>query len=165
MVYNASEACALAIDIEKNGREFYRAAAQNTALTAASTLFKELADWEENHIAVFTQLLEDYQAKANEPPPYDPDDVIGVYLKAAADTHIFIKSNNIGNLAAACKTPQEAILLALTFEKDSVVFYSTLKKAVPESLGATTVQKMIDEEISHISYLSDALKKIRETSK
>jgi rubrerythrin len=164
IAYNASEACEIAIDIEKNGKAFYLAAAENTNFAEAHTIFAELAAWEDQHVKVFTQLAEEYQAISDTQPPFDPDNVIGGYLKATADTHIFVQSENVALLAKACTTAAEALLLALTFEKDSVVFYSALRSAVPEALGATTVQKMIDEEISHISYLSDALAKIRKAS-
>jgi rubrerythrin len=65
-----------------------------------------------------------------------------------------MRNKNIPELALKCKTPIEALDLAVNFEKDSVVFYTTMKKLVPENLGKGEIDALIDEEISHIFILT-----------
>jgi rubrerythrin len=50
--------------------------------------------------------------------------------------------------------------LAVNFEKDSVVFYTTMKKLVPENLGKGEIDALIDEEISHIFILTQKKKEL-----
>ncbi len=83
-----------------------------------------------------------------------------LYVKATADSHVFVRNEDIPGLASRCKTPAEALDLALVFEKDSVVFYITMKKLVPESLGKAEIDTLIDEEISHIFILTQEKKRL-----
>jgi rubrerythrin len=83
-----------------------------------------------------------------------------LFLKATADRHVFIRNKDIQKLASTCKTPIEALDFAITFEKDSVVFYTTMKKLVPEHLGRGKIDTLIDEEISHIFILAQKKKEL-----
>jgi rubrerythrin len=95
---------------------------------------------------------------------FDPNQEFYLYVKAAADSHVFLRGKDIPELVSKCKTPIEALDLAVTFEKDSVVFYTTMKKLVPEHLGKNEIDTLIDEEISHIFTLTQKKKKL-ETQK
>ena len=53
---------------------------------------------------------------------------------------------------------------AVAFEKDSVVFYTTMKKLVPEHLGKGEIDTLIDEEISHIFILTQKKKELETRS-
>jgi rubrerythrin len=67
---------------------------------------------------------------------------------------VFIRNTDITGLVAGCKNPAEILDLAITFEKDSVVFYTTMKKVVAPNLGQDKVDRLIDEELKHISMLT-----------
>ena len=86
------------------------------------------------------------------------DDQKHLYLKAAADTHIFRKNLNISNIVTGCKTPKDLLNIAIQFEKDSVVFYNTMMTLVPEHLGKDKIERLMDEEISHIALLNERMK-------
>jgi len=75
-------------------------------------------------------------------------------MQALAESHVFIKNKDIHGMASKCKTPQEALDLAIIFEKDSVVFFTTMKRVVPEHLGKDKIDFLINEEIKHISILT-----------
>jgi rubrerythrin len=77
-----------------------------------------------------------------------------MYLKAAADSHIFVANKEISALLANAKSPLDILHMALSFEKDSVVLYTTMKNMVPEHLGKKDLEKIIDEEIVHISFIT-----------
>lgn len=74
---------------------------------------------------------------------------------------MFVKNKDIPGLVSTLKTPQEVLDLAITFEKDSVVFYSTMKNAVPESFGKVQIDALINEEIKHIAILAREKEKLR----
>ena len=91
---------------------------------------------------------------------FDPNQELHLYVKATADSHVFMRNKNIPELASKCKTPIEALDLAVAFEKDSVVFYTRMKKLVPENLGKGEIDALIDEEISHIFILTQKKKEL-----
>jgi rubrerythrin len=157
----ADEVFGIGIEIEKNGFAFYQAASSTSAGSSIKKLLGELAAWEKNHVALFTELKKNLPAAARNENLYDPGDEIGMYLKATADQHVFIRNSDMNALAAKCKTPQEILAMALTFEKDSVVFYASVREAVAETGGKADVEKLIHEELTHIGFITRELQKIK----
>ena len=84
----------------------------------------------------------------------DPDSEYRDYLQAAADSHVFTGSTDISKLVAQCTSSFEALDLATRFEKDSVVFYTTIKNAASDKFGGENIDTLIDEELKHIALLS-----------
>lgn len=164
--YNISEIYDIGIEIEKNGRDFYNAAADTTEDEDLKKFFVELANWENGHISLFTQFKSQLPKEFNDESPfYDMENERSLYLKAAADTHVFNKNLNIPAIVKGCKSPTDIINLAIQFEKDSVVLFSTMTSFVPEDLGKANIKKLIDEELMHISYLQNKLKSLDNNNK
>ena len=152
--FNAESIFEIGVQIEKNGQQFYLEAAEKASDDAVKSLFTELADWEKNHIALFEQLKAELPATMREDTLFDPENELYTYLEAAANTHVFVESTDISKLVAQCNTAIEAFDLALAFEKDSVVYYTTMKKMVADHLGQGKIDKLIDEELKHIAILN-----------
>jgi rubrerythrin len=157
----ADQVFGVGVEIEKNGRAFYAAAASNTAGSSIRKLLNELAQWEKKHIEIFTTLRAGLPPQARDENLYDPLDEIALYLKATADNHVFIRNSNMEALAAGCRTPQEILNIALSFEKDSVVFYASVREAVAEGAGKSEIEQLIHEELTHIGFLTRELQKIK----
>jgi rubrerythrin len=158
--FNADEIFQMGVLIETNGQKFYEAVAKNTSDLSPQKIFLDLAKWESKHIELFKKLRQGLPDSAKRGDLFDPNQELNLYLKATADSHVFIRNKNIPELALNCKTPIEALELAITFEKDSVVFYTTMKKVVPEHLGKIEIDTLIDEEISHIFMLTQKKKEL-----
>ncbi|MBD3308777.1 hypothetical protein GF339_20390 [candidate division KSB3 bacterium] len=159
--FDAESIFEIGVQIEKNGRTFYSAVAGETSDEAMQTLFHELAEWEEQHIEIFRALQASLPESAEEAHLlFDPNDEFFSYLQAAADSHVFVASTDIVALARQCTSPGAALEMALTFEKDSVVYYTTMKKVVPEHLGREKIDLLIDEELKHISILNTKKKQL-----
>jgi rubrerythrin len=154
MNFNAREIFDIGVQIEANGKAFYDAAAKKTAETSVREFFLELAAWEGQHIKLFSELRDALPKAAGNAPVFDPNDEAALYLQATADSHVFVRNKDMVALVAGCKGPADILDLAMTFEKDSVVFYTTMKKVVAPNLGQDKVDRLIDEEIKHISLLS-----------
>ena len=152
--FNAREVFDMGIQIEVNGKAFYEAAAKKTAETSVRDFFKELAAWENTHIALFTQLRDELPTGAGAADIFDPNGEAEAYIRATGDSHVFIRNADVAGMVAGCKGPVEMLDLAITFEKDSVVFYTTMKKVVAANLGQDKVDRIIDEELKHISMLT-----------
>ena len=157
---NADDIFRVGVQIETNGKLFYETAAKRAQETRAKELFRELADWENQHIELFERLRLQLPETAREENLFDPGSELEMYIEATADSHIFIKNNDIASLVSTLKTPQEVLDLAVTFEKDSVVFYSIMKKAIPESFGKERMDALINEEIKHIAMLTQQKEKL-----
>ncbi len=156
--FNADEIFQMGLRIETNGKEFYAAVSQNSSDPSMQKLFLDLSQWESEHIRFFNRLRESLPDEARRGAAFDPDQNLLQYLQATADSHVFLKWKNISELASRCKTPLEALELAIVFEKDSVVFYTTMKKITPEEFGKKEIDALIDEEIRHIAILQQKKK-------
>jgi rubrerythrin len=158
--FNADEIFQIGAQIESNGKKFYETIAKNTSNPSVQKIFLDLAQWESKHIELFKKWKDELPDSAKRGDLFDPNQELQLYLKATADSHVFLKNKDIPQLASTCKTPIEALELAVTFEKDSVVFYTTMKKLVPEHLGKSKIDSLIDEEISHIFILTQKKKEL-----
>ncbi len=158
--FNAESIFEIGIQIERNGRNFYLEAAKRSSEETLKSLFTELANWEDDHIKLFQTLLSELPDAAKEENLFDPDGEFSMYLQAASESHVFIVSTDAAQLAAQCKSSSEAIELALTFEKDSIIYYTTMKKVVAEHLGREKIDMLIGEELKHIAILSKKKKQI-----
>ena len=158
--FNADEIFQIGAQIEANGQKFYEAVAKSTPDPSARKIFLDLGRWESEHIELFRKLRQRLPASASQDDLFDPNQELHPYLKATADSHVFIRNKDIPELAAKCKTSIQALDLAVAFEKDSVVFYTTMKKLVPEGLGKAEIETLIDEEISHIFILVQEKRKL-----
>ncbi len=155
-IYNAEEVFEIGIEIEKNGKEFYQKAADKSDDIVAKKFFTDLAKWEDSHISLFADLKAKLTTTSDD-ELWDFDNEKNKYLKAAADTHIFLKDVNIDNLVAGCTSVSDIINIAIQFEKDSVVLYNTIMSLVPQNLGKSKIQPLIDEEIKHVAILQEKL--------
>jgi rubrerythrin len=158
--FNADEIFQIGVQIEINGQRFYETVAKNTSESSVKKLFSDLSRWESEHIELFKKLKQRLPDSAKREDLFDPNQELHLYIKATADSHVFLKHKDIPELASKCKTPIEALDLAVAFEKDSVVLYTTMKKLVPEYLGKGEIDTLIDEEISHIFILTQKKKEL-----
>jgi rubrerythrin len=156
---NADEVFSIGVEIEKNGIAFYSAAAQKASQPAARKLFEELAKWEQRHVEIFENLRKGLKVDKGD-DVYDPENELGLYLKGAADNHVFVSGMTGAAAAAKCKTPREVLDTALQFEKDSVVYYTAMARMFHGSKGGKGIDKLIDEELKHISMLTQKAKEI-----
>ncbi|MBD3420448.1 MAG: rubrerythrin [Chitinivibrionales bacterium] len=158
LAYNAHEIYQIGIGIEENGKKFYDTACLLSDDEDAQKLFSELAAWENTHITLFTELQNALAEHDGKTELFDPDQETLKYLKAAADSHVFVQSIDVEKLVRDCDNPIDILKLALRFEKDSVVVYSTMKDIVPETMGKSRIDRLIREEIMHVSFITDKVK-------
>lgn len=159
--FNAEEIFQIGVEIEKNGKAFYEAAAKAASTSELKNLFEGLSKWEDGHVAIFETLKNKLTSAAREETAFDPNNEALLYLKAAADTHVFGRNSNAAKLAEGCATARDALMMALSFEKDSVVVYANMKNLVPEKLGQADIGKLLNEELQHISMLNDKINALK----
>jgi rubrerythrin len=155
--FNCAEVLEMALQIERNGGRFYRRAAAEAANAEVRDALLELAEMEEDHEELFAELKEKVSGSEAPEVAYDPQGESALYLRAAADTHIFNVHRQDPAQLGAGQSAEEVLRTALQFEKDSVVFFLGLQEMVPEGLGKERVAELVREEMRHITTLSARL--------
>ena len=152
--YSADEIFEMAEQIERNGAKFYRKAAETAQRAEAREHFSQLAKMEDGHEALFASIRAQLPAEAAQPSIFDPYGESALYLQAAADTHIFNVHKDITQILTGKETPTEVLMIAISFEKDTIAFFLGMRDAVPESLGKKDMEELIKQEMGHVSELT-----------
>jgi len=150
-IFSASEIAEVGIQIEKNGRDFYEVLARQSKSKKAQDIFGYLKEQEQEHVVVFQKILD--TVNKYEPKEAFPQEYFA-YMNALASNYVFTQKDKGRQIAKSVKSDKEAISLGLGFEKDSVVFYEGMKKAVPADQH-DTLDKLIMQEKDHIRQLHE----------
>lgn len=152
----ADDVFTMAVRIEENGYAFYSGAAKKSDNENVKRLFEDLAAMEESHVSAFKELRSKLADSIGQ-GVWDPEGLAQSYLSAAADSHVFTL-DKAENRLQTVKTPDDALEMALRFEKDSVVFFISMKAALPDDEGKKEIDSLIEAELEHIKMLT----KVRE---
>ena len=149
--FNADEVFEMAEQIERNGADYYRKAAEAVTNEEDRKFLVELAEMEDDHEVMFAGLRKSLGSHETEAVTFDPQDEAALYLKALADTRVFHeKTIDLSSM--------EGILTgAIDAEKDSIAFYLGMKDMVGACRGKDRINAIIKEEMKHISLLSNRL--------
>ena len=158
----ANDVVTMAVRIEENGKAFYEGVAAKTEEPAIKKLFEELAAMEDGHIQEFKNLRAGLEKSFTTERVWDPEGLAESLLQASADTHIFTVKAATERLKAV-NTAEEALDMALRFEKDSVVFFLGMKDVLPDESGKGEIDKLIEAERDHVRMLSAKMKELAET--
>ena len=163
--FNADEVFEIAVNIELNGERFYKASAGLTSEPKVKKLFEFLIMQEQIHRKTFEDMRKDLPTKFTLPVTFDPAGEAAAYLKALADSHIFNNPEGKKKVAAGISDLSPALDFALSFEKDSVLFYDQMKAITSSELGKNQIDSIINEEKKHILLLLDMKRTIRRGGK
>ena len=155
--FNADEIFEMAGQIERNGAKFYRLAAEQTENQNARKLLLNLAVMEDEHEKTFAEIRSEIISGPVLETAYDPDDLQALYLQAFADGRVFDTKKAPSEILGKGKTLEEILHIAISLEKDSIVFYLSFKDMVPEKSGKEKIDIIINEEKQHIVGLSNQL--------
>jgi len=160
--FNADEVFEMGMDIEQNGEAYYRKAAELTEDPEIKKIFDDLMTAEQQHYETFKKLLENLPAKDTTPLVSDPDDQEYRYLDALVKSRLFNNVREAEEVVSKASGPIEALQGALTFEKDTILFFTEMKARTREDLGKNEIDRLIAEEREHVIWISGMIKKIRE---
>lgn len=155
LIFSADEIFEMAEELEKNGKAFYKTAAEGVQDPSVKDLLLKLADMEDGHLKTFAWMRSELSEKEMERPTFDPNNEASLYLKSLADTQVFFEKE------IDTSSLEDILKAALTAEKDSIVFYLGMKEVVPDYLGKEKLEKIIKEEMNHITLLNNKLANLR----
>jgi len=149
--FNADEIFEMAEQMERNGADFYRKAAEAATDDQNREMLLKLAEMEDEHEKTFNAMRVELAGREKEATVFDPQDESINYLRALVDTRVFFKKE------IDITSMKEIFKEALMAEKDSIVFYLGMKDMVPEKLGKTRLDDIIKEEMEHIKIIGKKL--------
>lgn len=151
----AADALELAMNIETNGEAFYKAVAAKARDGQVQALFEDLAVQETRHYAVFKKLS---QTLAGNPLMAAAAwDEYQEYLQATVQSSLFEGPDRALAAAEEAADEEEAIRMAIGFEKETLLFFYNLGDLVSERNRAT-VERIIAEEKAHVQRLARMLR-------
>ena len=160
--FNAFEVLTMAARIEINAQNFYQQASKMVDNPDISELFANLAAWEKEHETLFSDMKSGLSEDEKASTAIDPYDEIMLYLTEMADEHVFVRKDlDPASVIDDRSTPEDIINLAIEFEKESILFFLTLKRLMSKRTGSEEIQKVIDEEVGHMAYLASKRRILR----
>lgn len=160
--FNVNEIFEIAIQIERNGAYFYKRCSQVIPEGSIKDLLVLLADVELKHEQIFLALLDQVKHSMRIAENFDPDDEALQYLHAMADGHVFDVSTDPAGQITGNESIEDILNTAMGREKESIIYYLGLKDFVPAGLGRDKIDVIIREEMSHVVFISNALRELKE---
>ena len=158
--FNANEVFQMAIEIEENGRLFYQKARELVEDPDVKNLFSDLEQREVEHREKFKDLKSELPESARESTVWDPQGEINQYLKMAADMHVFRAATPLEEQLAQVSNAEEALKLAIQFEKDSILFFLLMQDETEKGKGKELISQLTNEEKAHLRLLSKELVRV-----
>jgi len=150
-ILRAADITELAMELEKSGEAFYRAVADKVDSPEVRALFEDLAEQEMAHYKVFQKL-----SRSMREQPFMTDeewDMYQDYLDATVQSAFFEGADKALAAADEVEDQEQALRMAIGFEKETMLFFHDLYDRVPER-GKETVEKVIAEEQRHVQRLA-----------
>ncbi len=139
----------VAIEIERNGRDFYEQAAGKLKNKESRNVLLLLASREQEHETTFLHILGHLGG-------YNPSQIFrehSQYVRDLAGSIIFAGKKAQELMGKKTMTDIEAAETGIGFEKDSIIFYSEIIGMLPKE-DQNIVNVVINEEKNHLSELT-----------
>lgn len=142
----------MAIEIEADTSSFYRSAASACPNPQNSQIFKELAEMEADHKLVFAAMKD----RSSRHPHIDQ----AQELSLVANLFATGVQEDLAERFTGLETASEILSKAIDFEKDTIVFYLSMKGLLEDASDKSKVDEIIAEELGHIITLSGSMAKL-----
>lgn len=149
--FTGQELIDIAIRIEKNGEELYKTLAEQSEFATVKNAFKALANEERKHVASFDR-IQDIIGRFNPQEAYPGE--YAQYLQALADENVFARKDVFMDLAKKVVTIEEALDLAIMFEKETLIFLHGIVDSL-DSDDYPVLNELVLQEKEHLQKLSE----------
>jgi rubrerythrin len=148
-MFSLREVFDLAIQIEKNGEQYYRDAMEKVSSPSLKSMLEWLAEQETKHISWFSERKEKLDTQGDD---LEMAEVGGSILQGIlGDQSFSLKEANLSEIGGV----EALIQLAVEFEKDSILFYEMIGSFIEDSETSEKLNEIIEEENRHIQLLED----------
>ncbi|MFC1917191.1 ferritin family protein [Chloroflexota bacterium] len=153
--FSESDLLNIAITIEHRGIAFYEVMAKTTENEVVNHTLQHLANMEREHIQTFQKMLDEL---GESPPAETASPEYQEYVQALVDSAVFTDDLIASEMAAQADTVLKILELAISAEKDSVLFYYEMRGILPARVEV--INRVITEEKSHLWKLSKLKKEL-----
>jgi rubrerythrin len=153
-----NEILMVAINLEKEGYDFYDGAAGRAKTRETKDVFLKLRDEEAEHRRVFEDILRSLTEEDSTEYFGVMNAEVALYLRTLIDTGVF---KSIDKAAIKRLGDVHALEIGVAVEKDSILFYSATQKSSVNSKAKEIMLKIIDIEKSHLVALGNRLRVAR----
>ena len=141
----------LAIRLEENGESVYRNAMDKASKPDLVSLLKWMADEEVKHARWFSNLKQKVVTDSINPFMAEIGrEIFGDMLGKKSFSHQDVDFSKVERV-------EDLIAIFIEFEKDTVLFYQTLKPFIEDKDTLTHLEQIIAEENNHIDMLNNFL--------
>ena len=166
MGFNADEVARMAMELKRNGITFYKKGRDALKDEDVKAIFFQLEKEEETHLHKLQKMLAAPTDSAKQKTDYGPsgdvklksDEEIHQYIQDTADMNVFRNVANVKKYASEIKTVEDALRLAIQFEKDTITFFLIMRDLTEEDKGKQWVDDILTEEKNHLKNLSRRLR-------
>ena len=157
IIFSGNELLNIAISIERRGMTFYDIMAKSTDNEVARAVFEALVDMEREHIRIFEDMMDEIDS-SHTSESQSPE--LSGYVQALIDDAVFTDDMITSEMATQADSDIKALELAISAEKDSILFYYEMKDLMPKQTQ-TAIQRIILEEKSHLQQLTEVKKRLQ----
>lgn len=159
--FNPKELLTLAIQIERNGYDYYSRIAAKLSDPKIRAVMESLARAEKQHIADFQEIERRMQPEMFEVPEEYLSPEIEVYLQSMASHKVFTNLQPVEAILASIRSDADALRHALTFEKDSILYFTEIHDLLPDrEPNRDAVARLIRQEKIHIARLFSTIQQL-----
>jgi len=153
---DVKEAIKTAIQMEKDGYDFYIKAAAQTSSTMGQQIFSSLAQDEKVHLATFQRMFDDKVGK-------EEWGALVVSSKKYATQPVFPKDLEAVAGANPDSNELDALNMAIEAEKHAIDFYNGIKDELDDPEVIKIIAEIIHQEESHFLLLSEEFAHLNQT--
>jgi len=151
--FSINEIIEMAAQIEKSGYAYYdRALQQGFLSTKGRELLTYLRDQEKEHEKFFNNMRS--REEMNLILENSDWDTVSSYLRAIIEQRLFNDENSAIRLATAASTEKELLTNAIQFEKDTLLYFLSVRDSINDSKAKDILSKIIKEEVDHVLQLT-----------
>ena len=152
-MFNVNEVFEVAEQIERNGKAFYEKAASIARDEESRKFLLDLAAMEDDHERYFAALKE--RLASGDDDPLDRDGVALSYIQSMVDGEVFLNLKPMADTLSGEETMEEIKKLAIEFEKNTVVYFASLKNAMRTAEDKKAIEELVNEELRHVAILTN----------
>lgn len=151
--FNSLEIFKMAMDIEKQGRDFYQRCVEVNSEAQVKEIFSKLRDDEEDHYQLFKEMLDQFEEDKSISQDYLYNEEVSGYLRSLVDAKVFPETQEATDELAS--DVEEAINIGIKAEKNSLLLYLELVNVEEDKQTIEALEKLILEEKKHLTQLKD----------
>jgi rubrerythrin len=155
-IENVKDAILTAIQMEKDGYDFYTKAAAQTNSEMGRSIFESLASDEQRHLYVFQKMFEEKVSTS------EWNDLVNS-SKKYANIPIFPQDLKGAPGMDADSTEIDALRFAMDSEKEAIEYYSEIRDNLDSDELKNIINEIIEQEKNHYSLLENEFNHINTT--